>query len=62
MPTIPRFVVEYFLLGKTRLDAIERYTQDGGIVTDVWLAFAPREWIRRSKCSLCFRQSKNFRK
>jgi hypothetical protein len=40
VPTIPRFVVEYFLLGKTRLDAIERYTQDGGIVTDVWLAFA----------------------
>jgi hypothetical protein len=40
MPTIPPFVVEYFLLGKTRRDAIERYTQDGGIVTDVWLAFA----------------------
>jgi len=40
MPTIPSFVVEYFLLGKTRQDAIERYTQDGGIVTDVWLAFA----------------------
>lgn len=38
--TIPPFVVEYFLLGKTRRDAIERYTQDGGIVTDVWLAFA----------------------
>jgi len=40
MATIPSFVVEYFLLGKTRRDAIERYTQDGGIVTDVWLAFA----------------------
>jgi hypothetical protein len=40
MPPIPPFVVEYFLLGKTRRDAIERYTQDGGIVTDVWLAFA----------------------
>lgn len=40
MATIPPFVVEYFLLGKTRRDAIERYTQDGGIVTDVWLAFA----------------------
>jgi serine protease AprX len=38
--SIPSFVVEYFLLGRTRRDAIERYTQDGGIVTDVWLAFA----------------------
>jgi hypothetical protein len=38
--SIPSFVVEYFLLGRTRYDAIERYTQDGGIVTDVWLAFA----------------------
>ncbi|MES2178820.1 MAG: S8 family peptidase [Gemmatimonadota bacterium] len=37
---IPTFVIEYFLLGKTHRDAIERYTQDGGIVTDVWLAFA----------------------
>src|SRR4051812_15095579 len=37
---IPSSVVEFFLLGRTRLDAIERYTQDGGIVTDVWLAFA----------------------
>ena len=37
--SIPSFVVEYFLLGRTRQDAIEHYTQDGGIVTDVWLAF-----------------------
>jgi serine protease AprX len=37
---IPDFVVEFFLLGRTRREAIERYTQDGGIVTDVWLAFA----------------------
>lgn len=40
MTEIPAFVIEYFLLGKTRRDAIERYTQDGGIVSDVWLAFA----------------------
>lgn len=40
MAVIPPFVVEYFMLGRTRGDAIERYTQDGGIVTDVWLAFA----------------------
>src|SRR5258708_5940773 len=40
MTAIPPFVIEYFLLGRTRRDAIERYTQDGGIVLDVWLAFA----------------------
>ena len=40
MAVVPSFVVEYFLLGKTRRDAIERFTQDAGIVTDVWLAFA----------------------
>lgn len=38
--TIPAFVIECFLLGRTRREAIERYTQDGGIVSDVWLAFA----------------------
>jgi serine protease AprX len=37
---IPHFLVEYFLLGRTRRDALERYTQDAGIVADVWLAFA----------------------
>ncbi len=40
MTRIPEFVVEFFLLGRTRREATERYTQDGGIVTDVWLAFA----------------------
>jgi serine protease AprX len=40
MAEIPAFVIEYFLLGRTHRDAIERYTQDAGIVTDVWLAFA----------------------
>jgi serine protease AprX len=40
MTTIPDFVVEFFLLGRTRRDALNRYTQDGGIVSDVWLAFA----------------------
>jgi serine protease AprX len=38
--TIPDFVVEFFLIGRTRREALERYTQDAGIVTDVWLAFA----------------------
>jgi serine protease AprX len=37
---IPPFVVDWFLLGKTHRDAIERYTTDGGIVSDVWLGFA----------------------
>lgn len=40
MSAVPAFVVEYFLLGKTRKDAMERYTQDGGIGSDVWLSFA----------------------
>jgi serine protease AprX len=42
---IPSFLVEYFLLGRTRRGAIEHFIQDGGISTDVWLAFAsePRE-------------------
>jgi serine protease AprX len=40
MTTIPDFVIEFFLLGKTRREATERFTQDAGIVTDVWLAFA----------------------
>ncbi|HWH84716.1 MAG TPA: S8 family serine peptidase [Burkholderiaceae bacterium] len=39
MKAIPQFVVEYFLLGKTRPDNVERLAQDGGIVTDVWVAF-----------------------
>jgi serine protease AprX len=38
--TIPDFIVEFFLIGRTRREALERYTQDAGIVTDVWLAFA----------------------
>ncbi|TAJ21191.1 MAG: hypothetical protein EPO68_05275 [Planctomycetota bacterium] len=40
MAHIPGFVVEYFLLGRTRRGAVQRFTQDGGISTDVWLAFA----------------------
>ena len=38
--TIPPFVIEYFLLGRTREGALENFVQDGGIVTDVWLGFA----------------------
>lgn len=37
---IPSYVVEYFLLGQTRKGSVERFTQDGGIVIDVWLEFA----------------------
>ena len=38
--TVPEFIVEYFLQGRTRKDAVEQFLQDGGIVTDVWLEFA----------------------
>lgn len=37
---IPAYVIEYFLLGRTRPGALENFVQDGGIVTDVWLGFA----------------------
>ena len=37
---IPPFLIEYFLLGRTRPGALENFVQDGGIVTDVWLGFA----------------------
>jgi serine protease AprX len=37
---IPAFLIEYFLLGRTRQGALENFVQDGGIVTDVWLGFA----------------------
>lgn len=40
MATVPPFVVEYFLLGRTRHGALEHFIQDGSVVTDVWLAFA----------------------
>ncbi|HEX6161001.1 MAG TPA: S8 family peptidase [Thermoanaerobaculia bacterium] len=40
MASIPAFVVEYFLLGRTRPGALEHFIQDAGVVTDVWLAFA----------------------
>ena len=39
---IPAFVIEYFLLGRTREGARESFVQDGGIVTDVWLGFAEK--------------------
>jgi serine protease AprX len=37
---VPRYVVEYFLSGKTHPGALERFTQNGGIVSEVWLEFA----------------------
>ncbi|MDQ4087090.1 MAG: S8 family serine peptidase [Pseudomonadota bacterium] len=37
---VPDFIVEYFLLGRTRADAVDQFLQDGGIVIDVWLEFA----------------------
>ena len=47
MAVVPAFVIEYFLLGKTRHNAIERFTQDAGIVTDVWLAFGRDTEVRQ---------------
>jgi subtilisin family serine protease len=40
MAAIPSYVIEYFLLSLTRKGNAERYTQDGGIVLNIWLAFA----------------------
>jgi len=36
---IPRSLIDFFLMERGRTDAIERFTQDGGIVSDVWYAF-----------------------
>ncbi|OHV15909.1 hypothetical protein BK022_15690 [Methylorubrum extorquens] len=37
---IPIQLVEHFLLGHAGLGELQRFTQDGGIVADVWLSFA----------------------
>jgi hypothetical protein len=37
--SIPVALIEYLLLGKTP-SGVQRYMQDGGVVTDVWIAFA----------------------
>lgn len=37
---IPRSLVAYFLLGRAGLGELQRFTQDTGIVADVWLSFA----------------------
>jgi serine protease AprX len=42
IPQIPPFLIEYFLLGRTREGALEFFVQDGGVVTDVWLGFAKK--------------------
>src|SRR5215204_1650731 len=38
--SIPKFIVDDFLLGRVRPDVIERFTQSGDIVSDVWAEFA----------------------
>src|SRR5215216_5491041 len=38
--TIPKFIVDDFLLGRVQPDAIERFTQSDDIVSDVWTALA----------------------
>lgn len=37
---IPRQLVEHFLLGRAGPGELQRFTQDAGIVADVWLSFA----------------------
>lgn len=37
---VPAWIVEFLLLGKSHSSIVQRFTQDGGVVTDVWLAFA----------------------
>ena len=39
-PAIPSWIVEFLLLGKSQSEQNHRFMQDGGVVTDVWLAFA----------------------
>lgn len=38
--TIPSWLVEHFLLGRAGPGELQRFTQDAGIVADVWLNFA----------------------
>lgn len=38
--SIPAFIIQYFLLGRTRAAAFEQFFKDGGVTTDVWLEFA----------------------
>jgi serine protease AprX len=39
-PVVPQWIVEFLLLGKSHSGNVQRFTQDGGVVTDVWLKFA----------------------
>lgn len=39
-PAIPPWIVEYLLLGKSHSGQVHRFMQDGGVVADVWIAFA----------------------
>ncbi|MBI4923622.1 MAG: S8 family serine peptidase [Devosia nanyangense] len=40
MAAIPYYMVEYFLLGRTRSSALDQFLMDGGVVAEVWLTFA----------------------
>lgn len=37
---IPGYLIDFFLRGQTRRAAFEQFMKDGGVTTDVWLAFA----------------------
>lgn len=40
MVTVPGSLVQHFLLGRVGVGELQRFTQDAGVVTDVWLSFA----------------------
>ena len=40
MTAVPSQLVEHFLLGRAGVGELQRFTQDAGIVADVWLSFA----------------------
>jgi serine protease AprX len=40
MASVPPFLVEFFLLGRTSPGELKRFTQDAGIVPDAWFSFA----------------------
>ncbi|SDX67298.1 Subtilase family protein [Variovorax sp. YR634] len=42
MSAVPAFVVEYFLLANAGAESVDRFTQDGSVALDVWLAYADR--------------------
>jgi serine protease AprX len=38
--SVPAWIIDFLLLGKSQTGSVQRFMQDGGVVADVWLAFA----------------------